>query len=232
MPITDEITNSDTLTMGNAPADLPAGDERRDALKAAYDELQAKSEQIAAELGLERPDPKVYRRTRDASIRPHDADLLIRHPQSAYVYSWVYRDPRGTLANRIVHSYEARGWEVVTGSMPEAKGMRVNAENAVWNADCVLMRCRKDVRLVAEQRDWEKRRQREGISGDLMAKANKYGVNVREEVPASVRPQVMQASAAAAQSIAAKQGFARQMAASKLDNAIRTGTVPGAPVGR
>ncbi len=232
MPITDDITTSDALAMGDAPAEIPAGDARRDALKAAYDELQLKSEQIAAELGLERANPKSYRRMRDESIRPHDPDLMIKHPQSAYVYSWVYRDPRGTLANRIVHSYEARGWEVVTGAMPEAKGMRINAENAVWNADCVLMRCRKDVRLVAEQKDWAKRRQREGINAELMAKAQKYGVNVREEVPASVRPQVMQASAAAAQSVAAKQGFARQMAAQKLENAIRTGTVPGAPVGR
>lgn len=214
------IDTSDNIAMdGPVPADLPAGDTRKDALKAAYDELQRKSEEIAAELGLERPDPRSFRRVRDESIRPHDPDLRILHPDKNYVYSWVYRDPRGTLANRIVHSYEARGWEVVTGSMPEAKGMRVNAENAVWNADCVLMRCRKDVRLVAEQKDWEKRRRREGISEDLLEKGRKYGVNVREEIPAQVRPQV-------------KQAFAKQMAQTQFEKAIRTGTLPGMPVGR
>lgn len=215
-----EVTTSDALVLdGEKPADMPAGDARRDALKAAYDELTQKADEIAAELGIGRPDPNTFRRIRDDSVRPHDPDLQIKHPDKNYVYSWVYRDPRGTLANRVVHSYEARGWEVVTGGMSEAKGMRVNAENAVWNADCVLMRCRKDVRLVAEQKDWEKRRRREGISEDLIEKGRKYGVNVREEVPAQIRPQV-------------KQAFAKQMATAKLDSAIRTGTIPGMPVGR
>lgn len=227
------IETGDTLAAGMKPAELPAGDTRRDALKAAYDELQKKSEEIAAELGLERPNPNVYKRVRDETVRPYDADLLIKHPDPAYTYSWVFRDPRGTTANRAVHTMEAKGWECVTGSHREAKGMKVNAENIVWNADCVLMRIRRDIHLVNEQNDWRKRRAREsGIAQDLQALGDRLGVKVSEDVPDSVRGQIVQASAADMQSRAAKRGFARQMATQQFDNALRTGTIPGAPVGR
>lgn len=227
------IENSDDLATSTAPADLPAGDARREALKAAYDELNKQAEQLAAELGIGRPDPKSFRRVRDESVRPMDADLLIKHPDKNYAYSWIFRDPRGTTANRAVHIMEAKGWEVVLGHMPEAKGMKVNAENAVWNADCVLMRIRKDARLIQDSKDWEKRRLREGASAETLRElADKYGVPLREEVPASVAPQVVAASNAAMQSRAAKRGFARQMATQKFDNALRTGSVPGMPIGR
>jgi len=224
------IETGDTLAEGIKPADLPAGDARREALKQAYDALQAKAEEIANELGMERPDPNVFRRVRDADVRPHDADLIIKHPDHNYTYTWIFRDPRGTTANRVVHTYEAKGWEAVTGGMREAKGMKVNAENVVWNADCVLMRMRKDRRLVMHQADLEKRRQRtEGTAANLREKADRYGVKVSEDVP---NRQIVQASEAAMQSRAAKSAFARQMAGSQIDNAIRTGTIPGMPAGR
>lgn len=227
------IETGDTLAEGVRPAELPAGDARRDALRAAYDELQKKSEEIAKELGLERPDPNTFRRIRDESVRPHDPDLMVKHPDPAYNYSWVFRDPRGTTANRAVHTYEAKGWECVTGAHREAKGMKVNAENVVWNADCVLMRIRRDIHLVNEQNDWHKRRAREsGVAQDLRALGDRLGVQVSEEIPQSVKGQIVQASAADMQSRAAKRGFARQMATQQFDNAIRSGTIPGAPVGR
>lgn len=209
----------------------PAGFEREEELKRRHDALLQEADTIAQELGMERPSPLAFRRIRDETVRPHDSDLAIPHAQADYAYSWVYRDPFLKFGNRFVHLYEAEGFEVVKEHMKEAKGMRLGAEGAVVNADCVLMRIRKDRQRIRQQKDLARRQAwQEGITNQLEELGDRKGVRVMRELPGHLAS-AMESSSGANM---ARRRMNRSRAQSILNSPalgrdIRAGTIPGMP---
>lgn len=203
----------------------PAGDERTDELKRRLDDLTQQAEELASQTGQERADPAKMRIDREVAQHAFDADLAIRHPDANYHYTWVYRDPFNKYGGRTVHKYESQGWEIVHPSDPDGRGMRPGVDNTCVNADCVLMRQRKDVHLLAEQAKRARRRAiQDGHASTLQEMADRKGIVVHTDygsMPDSVKS-----------AVASGQRNARAAAvlnSPSLARDIRAGTIPGMP---
>jgi hypothetical protein len=158
-------------------------------------------------------------------------EVYVSNAQPEYAYAWIYRDPHNEFGGRWVRRMQAIGWELVSGDMPEAKEHRfVDGTRVV--ADCVLMRIRLDRKLLLDKRDRLLREaQQAGIVSRVHELAERAGTRVYEKLPGFVEEAMSsQADARRAQVRArALRDFHRLNAGGKIDQMLKTGTIPGVP---
>lgn len=139
----------------------PAGYKRDDELARRADHLAEVAENQPEQYSI---DPSKMEVDREIRYDIEDGMLNVPHAQPGYVYRWVQNmypsnDPgrevnQSLVKNVVMHTPHGKQkvpvWEVVTKGMPEAEGMRINASNAVFVGDTILMRCRKDIHVLVE----------------------------------------------------------------------------------
>lgn len=209
------------------PIDLPAGDNRREAMRKSQDALDEAGETRANETETVRFDPAKMKV--DYEIVQNLNALEVTGAQPEYRYCWArFKSDSGTplVDHKLTLSVRVDGrlipcWEVVTDG-PEAKERKA-ADNTRRIGDVLLMRCRREIydALQAAEEIKSKRRMLGAVS-DLeafgqSAKARKYGMRVITD----------QAEIAELQ-----QGGRRGVGQRPTDEQLRRGTVPGAEIGR
>jgi hypothetical protein len=206
----------------------PAGHARREELKRRLESLQAEIEALPDDQG--RIDPSKLEIDREVAVHfsGPDAELFISKADPNYRYTWVYRDPYNRYGGRFVRSYQVDGWEIVDSGCVEAREHRA-VDGTRWVADCLLMRMRCDHHAALHLKRFRRRVELEhGIASNLQELADKKGVKIHtsfEEMPAHLQSAVESSSSGLNQ----RRQYARQMAATQFDKAIRAGKVPGMP---
>lgn len=143
---------------GIRPADLPPGDERREAAAQATDELAERAETLGGDGGAINPNAfKV-----ENELAQHFNILAVTNQDPAYRYGWIYLGQYGLQIKMKL----AQGWEVVQGDMLEAVELKgIGADTTRKLGDVMLMRCRMDRYLALQRIETVKRgRQEEGIA--------------------------------------------------------------------
>lgn len=223
-----DITTGDAA-LGVGTADLPPpGAARAELLARRLDSLNQQAETLAAELEIERPNPNAFKIDREVAQTAQDPDLAVRHRDPNFQYTWVFRDPFNKFGGRTVHTYEAEGWEPVRGGESDAKGMKIGADNCVTNADCILMKMRKDFHVIRQAKIRARQLSIQGDpSGNLQDLADRRGIQVHTELPESVSNIIQGASTGR---MANRRNRARGILNSPaLGQQLRAGTLPGAP---
>lgn len=225
----------------------PAGHERREELKRRMDALTKEAEHIASEMEIEGINPKALDIDNEIAdhFDPATSMLDVSDANPSYVYRWEQADLYNRQGNIWVTTRKAEGWEVVSGSDPEAKNCRqVDGTRRV--GDAILMRIRKDRYIALELADRRRRLSRsESVSLKALEMAEKAGIPVHDLSNANTPKHILQfAEAQAAAATAARQTMVRHMrqvggqgkrvlaselASRRLDSAIRSGRVPGMP---
>jgi hypothetical protein len=143
----DEVETPET----RRPRDLPAGHTRDEASRKVKDQLEEEAETLQAETGTMALDLSKLRPDREIiQVLPSQG---VSGALDDYEYCWVrFKSDRGPMGLQVDQKLfwqvrEGDGtvpvWEVVSGSMPEAKERR-NAEGYRVIGDTLLMRARKD----------------------------------------------------------------------------------------
>jgi hypothetical protein len=213
----------------------PAGDARRDALKARTDHLQQAAESI--NLDKEALDPSRYRPIREVqhmlaeSVKDHP-DCPISGALSAYEYCLVrFKEPGSQVEIKLTQDvYDTKlgvkvpVWEVVQGSMPEmAERKDIHGYRVI--ADTLLMRGRKDrVAAWRDQETYQANRHAQRQQADLLDQARRTrGIRVTEvSMPdpdgLTVTPGSM------------RDALAKQLGAQLVTDRLKSGTQPGMEV--
>lgn len=195
----------------------PAGYTRDEELKRRTDQLQEQAETYAPE--VETINPRKLEPINEIMQKfdENTGQLLVSNRDPAFEYCWVNASSHGIF----ITTKKAVGWQVVQGDMPEAsEHKQVSTVRQV--GDVILMRIPKELHQKLRERDFNRAMaQREGVSADLIEKAQKYGARVSIEGVTGDQ-QVLNAAAVRAQ--------ARTIANQQMDNMIRSGNVPGMPV--
>jgi len=207
----------------------PPGDERREVLAKRKDNLEQQIDERSGQTfsidpsKLE-PDREILHDLDDDGLTPRKAD-------PNYKYCWIQcRHPvdhpsrmvEQKLAEkvRLPNGDVIRPWQVVKGGDPDAAGFRISAENTVVIGDVLLMRCRKDHYALLELRKRRTAHERSfGTDSALVDLALSAGT---------------EAGAAAYNkhfSNANQTLFGNEFQM-RLDNALRTGTIPGMEINR
>jgi hypothetical protein len=208
---------------------LPAaGHARREELKRRLESLQKEIESLDdGDRGTIDPSKLEIDREVAVHFTGPDAELYISNADRNFKYTWVYRDPYNKFGGRFVRSYQVDGWQIVTGSdMREAWEHRsVTGER--WVADCLLMRMRVDKHAEMHIKRLQRRVALEhGVTSQLEELAARSGVKVHthyDDMPGHLQSAVESASSGHMQ----RRQFARQMASTQMDKAIRAGKIPG-----
>lgn len=192
----------------------PAGHARDEELRKRTDNLDEAGENLAAESGTERINPKAFEPIRE--IQYHLDELAVSNQDPAYDYCWV-----GTYrAMYFIKTKQVRGWEVVQGNLLEAIELKgIGADTTRRLGDAILMRVKKDIhfRLLAEEK--AKRLAREGAAvGELQELADKHARHGIKLHVGAADPRMLKRMAA--------QGVAED----QFDTMLRKGEVPGMPV--
>ena len=147
-------------SQGPSPADLPAGDARREAMREAEDTLAEAAEAASDERGA--IDPRAFKIENE--IARYFNELEVSNPDPAYQYRWVQAGFHGRFIKMAQTERVPEGgglapcWEVVQGDMPECMELRGPAADTTRRlGDVILMRCRKD-RFLKLQRMRDARR--------------------------------------------------------------------------
>jgi len=204
------------------------GHARREALRKKAAKLIAQADELLGQVSVETGDPAKLKPDRE--VRQHFDEfneVYISNADPNYKYAFVYRDPHNDFGGRFVRRLQALGWELVSGTMEEAKEHRhVDGTRVV--ADCVLMRCRVDRYLVLQKRDRLLRQaQQEGVSANVYDLAERAGVRVWDETPDFVRDEIQ--SHANSRRARALGRFHAMNANGRVDRMLRTGGIPGLP---
>ena len=209
-PQADPVTATGTDTLP------PAGDAQRDLLRERLDRLEAKIAEMPERGTI---DPAAFEIDREIAQHLSPVNLLeVSHAQAGFRYKWIHTGQ---------HSYfvkwaNAQGWEIVTGDDPESRECK-DVTGARRIGDVILMRIPEDRALKLDRAEAIRREaQKKGTSGsleELVYKYRDYGARVHTDF-ATMNPQI------------AKAMQARGMAASKFEQMVRSGTVPGMPAPR
>lgn len=230
---------------------LPPGDAQREAKKKEFETLVQRATELRDELGIEAIDPHKLRHV-DNEIavftdRPHQLDgSEVEGKLPNFAYKW--EEARGNNGMS-VEERKAEGWVVVDSSMPEER-RRISVDGTRRWGTTVLMRITKARYEALEVVDRRRRIARmEGVSAAVLESAEKAGINVYEQsdpnTPAHIRAAFGAAQAASAEAAraamvstmrqagraGAKRVLASELANTRLERAIREGTVPGLAVG-
>lgn len=154
-------------------------------------------------------------------------EVYVSNAQSEYTYSWIFRDPHNEYGGRYVRKMQALGWELVSGDMAEAKEHRfVDGTRVV--ADCLLMRCRLDRKLLLDKRDRLLRdAQQAGIVARVHELAERAGTRVYDKLPGFVEEAMTDQANQRRQT--ALRDFHRMNVGGKMDRMLKTGAIPGIP---
>jgi hypothetical protein len=219
----------------------PAGDARKEELKLRADELAEEAERVMNELETFGIDPskldstKVEREVRQAVN--DDGEVFVENANPDYAYCWMFRDPQNRFGGRFVNALKVLGWEVVAGDNMKEAWRHRSVTGERWIADCLLMRCRREVYEQIKLKDRERRlRQQESITGQLKEKGARYGMRVHTELNdhlrslAGVREQEIMRPLHVPSTKALRQEWARKSAQEILDQKLRSGTLEGLDV--
>lgn len=215
-------SRSQPTWQGPSPADLPAGDERREAEARSADDLAERAETRGVEGGA--IDPKAFKIDREIASRFNELEVTNAQPE--YEYCWVNAGHAGRFIKAKLSERVRMGqsivpvWEVVQGEMPEAIELRgMMADTTRRLGDVVLMRAKKDVFLRVKQlRQAHLQAMQNGTTTELQELGERYrhrGVVIRTSF-AEDQLEVM-----------GRRAMARQQAHQILDGMMRDGTVPG-----
>lgn len=206
------------------PAELPPGDERREAMAAVADELAERVETETIEGGaIDRKNLKV-----ENELAQHFNMLEVSNQDPAYRYAWKWTGQHGVQIKMAL----AEGWRVVQGDDPEAielKGMGADTTRRL--GDVMLMKMPIDRYLLLQRRAAKQREAREqSVVGNFQEILGPYhqrygataivqGVDVMTGQPVDSKrlDHMWKRSQAAAQG------------GRMIDEALREGTMPGVP---
>lgn len=192
----------------------PAGDERREVLKAREDSLQEQAEALASEREVYALDPN--KMEIENELAQYFDELQVNDADPNYAYCWVQTGGSGRHVQRKLYM----GWEVVKGNDPEAAALK-GTDTTRRLGDVLLMKIHKDRKKVIDMReDYKKSQQELGVAGaleELQDKYAKYGARIHV------------ASGAMAQQVGrmGNQALAQQQATRQMDQWIRQGRMPG-----
>lgn len=241
---------AETMTPGEGLP--PAGDARRDEMKRRLEELQRMQadfeRDFEGEIGAVDPSKLRVENEIAQHFDPSTKMLEVTNADPDYVYLWEQADIHNRHGGLWVTSRKAMGWEVVEGSMKEARDKRaVDGTRRV--GDVILMRIRRERYLALEEADRRRRIARsEGISLHVLEEAERKGVRVHDLEDSRTPEHILRfAHAQAAAGEAARRTMVSTMAQAdrsksrvlassladrRLESAIRSGTVPGLTPGR
>lgn len=210
------------IVTGPSPADVPAGDERREAERIAADTLAEAAETQMPEGGA--IDPRKFRVENE--LAQHFNDLEVSEAQPEYEYCWVQagfagRFIKAKLSERVrMNGTMESVWEVVQGDMPEARELKgMMADTTRRLGDVILMRARKD-RFLRVKQLREARRQ--AMFSGTTTELEEMGRMLRG------RGVIIHTNLGGDQLEAmGRRAEMRQMASQMVENMLRTGTVPG-----
>ncbi len=211
----------------NAGASLPPpGDERRDELKRRTDALAQQAQQLVDEAEVYGIDPTSLEVENEIASRFNE--LEVSDPLPGYRYRWVWTGMNSlmvkrALAERFPGAY--KGWEIVTGEMPEAQEAKDGVTGARRVGDAILLRCTEEF-YQAKQRHVERMNalHRTSVTATLRDMAAKYagkGLQIHisdDDMESPVMKQVL------------KRMMAREIAGTKFVGMLKSGTVPGAEI--
>ena len=197
----------------------PPGDARRDELKRRTDTLDEQAETSSAAGEHYAADPKAFRV--ESELAQHFNELDVSHQDPAFAYCWVNSGHFG----RFIKMKSAQGWEVVQGDMSEAIELKgIAADTTRRLGDVILMRLRKDRKLLFDRQERAHRRAVEsGVTSTLEEMGEKYrgkGVIVHTDMPAA-NPRLLDTMQ--------KRAQARSIARQTTDQLLREGRMPGVP---
>lgn len=208
---------------GPSPADLPAGDARREAQRAAADDLAERAETAGPDGGAIDPKALVI----DSELAQHFNELEVTNADPAYEYCWVQAGFHGRfvkqkLTERVPESWGmAPVWEVVQGDMAEAPELRGNVglDTTRRLGDVILMRARKDRYLKSKRvRDARRAAMFSGTTTELEELGRQYrhrGIIVHTNMGQEQLD------------LMGRRAAMRQQASQMVDGMLRDGSVPG-----
>jgi hypothetical protein len=209
---------------GPSPADLPAGDARRDAQREAADDLAEQAAKQEVDGGA--IDPKAFRIDRE--IAAHFNELEVTEAQPEFEYCWVNAGHAGRFIKAKLSERVRLGesivpvWEVVQGDMPEARELRgMMADTTRRLGDVILMRAKKDAFLRVKQlREARRQAMHTGTTTELQEMAEQQrrlgrSVVIRTDFGPDQLEQM------------GRRALVRQQAGQMIDGMLRNGTVPG-----
>lgn len=213
---------SQPVWQGPSPADLPAGDDRRDAEARAADDLAEQAEARSADVGTISPQALKI----ENEIAQHFNELEVTESQPEYEYCWVNAGHHGRFVKAKLSERVKLGdtivpvWEVVQGDMPEALELRgLMADTTRRLGDVILMRAKRDAFLRVKQlREARRQALQNGTTSELEELGRQYrhrGVVIRTDFGPDQLEQM------------GRRAMVRQQAHQMLDGMIRSGTVPG-----
>jgi hypothetical protein len=218
-----QIFTQEELAEARPDAALPPpGHARDEVLRERADTLEQKAEEIFEDRGA--INPEAFEIDREIQHLLHDRNdgLEISDPHPAYMYCWAnFQNSNGTQ----VWQRKSWGWEVVGGNMPECSHLR-REDGTRRIGDVLLMRIRKDLHLLLEQKNEKKRlRQQYGVDADLqtiVANNPKAFRSVRTSDRNPEDPLIQRTMTAGEAS-----SGARRAAMQQVDSMLRAGNVPG-----
>lgn len=204
----------------------------RDDLAKKAEKLIAAAQKLLEQMDVETADPAQLEVDREVRAAMNEMnEVYVSNAQSEYTYAWIFRDPHNEYGGRYVRKMQALGWEVVSHDHPEAKEHKfVDGTRVV--ADCLLMRCRLDRKLLLDKRDRLLRdAQQAGIVARVHELAERAGTRVYDKLPGFVEESLAsQADQRRSQTRAtALRDFHRMNTGGKVDRMLRTGSIPGIP---
>lgn len=189
----------------------PPGDARQEELSRRDDELAQMAEELGENMGT--VDPSVF--DVDPALAARFNELDVSNPDPAYAYCWIFTGQLG----RMVKMKSIEGWEVVSGDMEEALDLK-QPDGTRRLGDVMLMRIRKDRKLLLDRKDRERRdAQQASVTATLEEMGQRAGVTITSGE--SVNPRILKQMQ--------NRAAARQTAMGAVDKMIRAGRVPGVP---
>lgn len=209
MPKSDKQSTPD-------PGLPPAGYQRDEELRAREDTLQQEGEAKAAASEKEAINPSIFDVQRELAAQFDQ--LHISDKQDGYEYLWVQCSYPSHSPGLMVRKYQTLpGWEVVTGTMPEASELKA-PDGSRRLGDVLLMRCRKDYFEMYQELSRERRRkQRAGLSDNLKTLGNRRGVRVYD-IESGEAPEILERMEKRA-----PQALKAMQAQQRMDENLRTG---------
>ena len=209
-----------------------SGHARREDLAKKAEKLITAANKLLEQIEIEGADPEALEVENEVRQAINEMnEVYVSNAQPEYSYAWIYRDPRNEFGGRYVRKMQALGFEVVSGSMPEAREHN-HVDNTRVVADCLLMRIRLDRKLLLDKRDRLLRdAQQAGIVARVHELAERAGTRVYDKLPGFVE-EAMTSQADQRRSLIrqrALRDFHRLNQGGKVDRMLKTGTIPGIP---
>lgn len=232
-PTFDPTDTASAREAAEAQAAL-AGEPRtsKDDLAKKAERLISAAQKLLEQIEVETADPAQLQVENEVRAAMNEMnEVYVSNAQPEYSYAWIFRDPHNEYGGRYVRKMQALGWEVVSHDMAEAKEHRfVDGTRVV--ADCLLMRCRLDRKLLLDKRDRILRdAQQAGIVARVHELAERAGTRVYDKLPGFVEESLSSQADQRRTQLRqrALQDFHRLNRSGNVDRMLKTGAIPGIP---